>query len=58
MSFIFKFFDYILLEYGYRTLQMLKLCERKKLAFKMNSEECDDPYHGVTFLFILSPYTE
>lgn len=32
----------------------------KKLAFKMDitREECDDPYHGVTFLFILSPYTE
>lgn len=28
MSFIFKFFDYILLEYSYPTLQILKLCQR------------------------------
>lgn len=60
MSFIFKFLYYILLEYSYPTLQILKLFKRKKLAFKMDimREECDDPYHDVTFLFILSLCTE
>lgn len=60
MSYIFKFFDYILLEYSYPTLQISKLFKRKKLAFKMDimRAECDDPYHDVAFLFILSPYTE
>lgn len=60
MSFIFKFFDYNLLEYSYPTLQILKIFKRKELALKMDimREECDDPYHDVTFLFILFPYTE